>query len=381
VAATPRTAPKRTKRQRRASWGRRRLLPSGRWQASYVGPNGQTYTAAATFDTKGQADAWLAQRHSEVARDEWRPQARKADRVTVASYCETWLGQRELKPRTREGYRTLLDRQILPTLGATHVDKLIPAAVRTWYSKLNADTPTQRAHAYALLKAICKTAVDDDLLAANPCRVRGAGQAKRVSRTKPATPDELAALVAAIPQRYKAMTALAGWSGLRFGELIELRRKDVDLKAGVVHVRRAATLVDGQHVIGTPKSDAGVRDAPIPPHLLPLVRQHLVDMGIHGREELLFPAAGDPGKHLRPGTLCKVFYPAREKIGRPDLRFHDLRHTAGSNATRVGANLAEVMALLGHSTPAAALRYQHVTEGRPAEIAAALSALAGGTRK
>lgn len=367
-------------RQRRATWGRRRYLPSGRWQASYVAPDGQTYTAADTFENKGQADAWLAQRHSEVARDEWKPQARKADRVTLTSYAETWVGQRELKPRTREGYRKLLDRQILPTFGAIHVDKLTPSAVRAWYSKLDAGTPTQRAHAYALLKAICKTAVDDDLLTANPCRVRGAGQTKRVSKTKPATPDELAALIAAMPERYRAMTALAGWTGLRFGELIELRRKDVDLKAGVVHVRRAAALVEGQHVIGTPKSDAGIRAVPIPPHVLPAVRKHLADMGVHGREALLFPAANDPAKHLRPGTLCKVYYPARDKIGRPDLRFHDLRHTAGSNATRVGANLAEVMAFLGHSTPAAALRYQHVTQGRPAEIAAALSRLAETTK-
>lgn len=366
------------KRQRRATWGRRRQLPSGRWQASYRGPDGQVYAAVETFDNKGQADAWLAQRHSEVVRDEWRPQPRKPDRVTLTGYAEAWLGHRELKPRTREGYRKLLDRQILPTFGATYVDKVTPASVRAWYAALDPTTPTQRAHAYALLKAICKTAVDDDLLAANPCRVRGAGQTKRVSKTKPATPAELATLIDAIPQRYKAMIALAGWCGLRFGELIELRRKDVDLRNSVVHVTRAAALVAGEHMVGTPKSAAGVRDVPVPPHVLPILRTHLEDMGGRGRDALLFPAATDPAKHMRSATLVKVFYPARDKAGRSDLRFHDLRHTAGSNATRVGANLAEVMELLGHSTPAAAMRYQHVTEGRPAEIAGRLSLLATG---
>lgn len=374
---TPLTRARTTKRQRRATWGRRRQLPSGRWQAYYVGPDRQDYYATETFENKGQADAWLLLRHSEIARDEWKPQGRKSDRVVLTSYAETWLGHRELKPRTREHYRRLLDLFILPTFGATHVDKLTPATVRAWYAKLDPSTPTQRAHAYALLKAICRTAVDDDLLAANPCRVRGAGQAKRVSRTKPATPAELAALIDAMPGRYKAMTALAGWCGLRFGELTELRRKDVDVHDGILHVRRAASLVEGMYVIGTPKSDAGIRDVPIPPHVLPVVRKHLSDMRVTGREALLFPAASDPRKHMRPATLTSVFYPAREKIGRPDLRFHDLRHSAGSNATRVGANLAEVMTLLGHSTPAAAMRYQHVTEGRPAEIAAALSKLAG----
>ncbi len=176
------------KRQTRAVWGRRRSLPSGRWQASYVGTDGETYQAAETFDSRSDADAWLAQRHAEVARDEWKAPVRKVDRVTVTAYSLVWLADRELKPRTREGYRKLLDRLILPTFGALPVDTLTPAAVRSWYAGLDASTPTQRAHAYALLKAICKTAVDDDLLTANPCRVRGAGQAKRVSKTTPPRP-------------------------------------------------------------------------------------------------------------------------------------------------------------------------------------------------
>ena len=66
-----------------------------------------------------------------------------------------------------------------------------------------------------LLKTICATAVADDLLPANPCRIRGAGQAKRVSKTEPASLDELAALVEALPQRYRLMALLAAWCGLR----------------------------------------------------------------------------------------------------------------------------------------------------------------------
>jgi integrase len=189
---------------------------------------------------------------------------------------------------------------------------------------------------------------------------------------------ELTALIDAMPPRYRAMTALAGWAGLRFGELAELRRKDLDLTNAVVRVQRAVTLVEGKHIVGPPKSDAGLRDVAIPPHIMPLVRAHVTEMGVRGREALLFPAAGDPTKHLRPGTLAKVFYPARDKIGRPDLRFHDLRHTAASNASRIGASTFEVMSMLGHSTMAAALRYQHPTEGRPAEIAAGLSKLTEG---
>jgi integrase len=133
--------------------------------------------------------------------------------------------------------------------------------------------------------------------------------------------------------------------------------------------------VGGKSVVTTPKSAAGSRDVAIPPHLLPAVREHLLRHGA-GRDGLLFPAATNPDAHLRHATLGKVFYPAREKAGRPDLRFHDLRHTGATLAAAAGASLAELMARLGHSTVGASLRYQHAAKGRDQEIAEALSKLA-----
>ena len=69
------------------------------------------------------------------------------------------------------------------------------------------------------------------------------------------------------------MTALA-MVRLRCGELVELRRKDIDLKAGVIRVRRGAVRADGQVIIGTPKSEAGIRDVAIRPDLIPMLRAH-----------------------------------------------------------------------------------------------------------
>jgi integrase len=79
---------------------------------------------------------------------------------------------------------------------------------------------------------------------------------------------------------------------------------------------------------------------------------------------------------MQPSTLYKVWYPAREAAGRPDLRFHDLRHTGATLAAATGATLAELMARLGHSTPAAAMRYQHAAADRDQAIAEALSGFA-----
>ena len=181
-----------------------------------------------------------------------------------------------------------------------------------------------------------------------------------------------------MPERYRVMTLLAAWCGLRFGELTELRRRDIDMTAGVIRVRRGVSRVDGDYVIGTPKSDAGIRDVAVPPHLHPALTGHLRANTPNGSDALLFPSATDPSRHLAPASLYKVFYRARLEAGRPDLRWHDLRHTGAVLAAQTGATLAELMGRLGHSTPQAALRYQHVAGGRDAEIAAALSRMAEG---
>lgn len=373
-------------KQGHRGFGRIRKLPSKRFQASYVGPDGLRHNAAETFTTKQDAEGWLAAESRLTSSDDWRsPTARTASRdaarVTLADYAETWLRQRPLKPRTVALYRDLLDRRILPVLGGTPVGKLAPALIRDWHSRLDPSKPRQRAHAYALVRTICTTAVHDDLLSANPCRIRGAGQAKRASETEPATLDELATIVDAMPSRLRLMVLLAAWCAFRYGELAELRRSDLDLRRGVVRIRRGVVWANGAAIIGDPKSEAGKRDVAVPPHMMPAVREHLAAMPMTGRDALLFPAATDPTKHMPGRRVFDPFSRARAAAGRPDLRFHDLRHTGAVYATMAGASLAEVMARLGHSTPTAALRYQHAARGRDAEIAGLLSAMADGTSK
>jgi integrase len=362
------------RRGHRESFGSVRVLTSGRVQARYTGPDGATHTAPTTFDTKGDARAWLALKRSEILRDAWAPQTGKP--VLLDAYARAWLAGRDLKPRTREHYAAMYASRIKPTLGDTPVRAITPAKVRDWYSRLDSTTPTARAHAYGLLRGILATAVVDGLLPANPCHIRGAGTTKRAHKVKPATLAELETLVAAMPSRYRLMTLLAAWCGLRFGELAELRRSDVDLNTGVLHIRRGVVRVNGQVLVGAPKTASSVRDVAVPPHLMPAVREHLRAHIGGGRDGLLFPA--HHGGHLATATLYRVFYPARDAAGRPDLRWHDLRHTGAVLAASTGATLAELMARLGHSTPGAALRYQHAAQGRDAQIAAALSALVAG---
>jgi integrase len=367
----------------KSHFGSIRRLPSGRFQARYTAPDKRTYTAPQTFDSRQYAQAFLARVSADIQRDRWEPPnlslaCDKSEELFFGQYAAGWLKGRDLADRTRGDYAQILRDHILPAFKDVLVTAITPAMVRAWHAGLKDSTgPAMRAHAYSLLRTIMNTAVSDEVIAANPCRVRGAGSTARVKKIRPATLPELEAIAAAMPPRYRLMVLLACWCGLRFGELAELRRSDIDVKNGVVHVQRGVVRVKGARKVKGPKSEAGKRDVAVPPHLMPAVRDHLAGHVKPAQDALLFP--GFHGGHMAPSSLHQVYKPAREAAGRPDLRFHDLRHTGAVLAAATGATLAELMARLGHSTVSAAMRYQHAAADRDKVIAAALSELAAGS--
>lgn len=365
------------------TFGSLRRLPSGRWQAAYTGPDKERYRAPGTFATKGAADKWLAKESVRFSDLDWTPPgalaagaAEVAKPVLFGEYSAVWLAGRTLKPRTRELYAGLLSGPLADFLPVP-VKDIDVVAVRAWHARMGTATPTRRAHAYSLLGSVLKDAVIDGLLPMNPAVIRGAGVSRKKHVTKMATPDELVVIINEMPERYTAMVLLATWCAMRFGELIELRRSDVDFREGVIRIERGAVRCEGEVIIGDPKSEAGKRTVAIPPHIVPALKKHLADHVRFGKDALLFPAV-DGHSTLAPSTFYGSYYPARNAAGRPDLRFHDLRHTGAVLAARTGATLAELMGRLGHSTPSAAMRYQSIAKGRDAEIAEAMSKMAAG---
>lgn len=365
----------------RRRFGQVRRLPSGRYQARWR-LAGRWYTARRdsdggpqTFTTAKKAEAHLAWVRVEIEAGRWAPPDHSGPVPTFATYAETWLAGRDLATRTRDHYRQLLDAHILPTFGAQRLDAITPAHVRAWHASLLAGRPTLRAHAYGLLRAICTTATVDDAMTANPCRVRGASTARRASTTTPATLDELATIVEAMPPRLRLAVDLSAWCALRFGEVVALRRMDVEPAAGLIHVRRSVARTSHGVEVKEPKTAAGLRTVHLPPHLTPALEAHLATHTQPGKTGLLFPAAS--GGYLAPATVYGAYYPARNLAGRPDLRWHDLRHTGAVLAASTGATLADLMGRLGHASPRAAMRYQHAAEDRDRQLAANLSGLAG----
>lgn len=358
--------------------GRLRQLPSGNWQARFRGPDGVERPAPKTFATKLDADAWLDRQAQDVRRGEWQPpDALPHRRQTFRDYALAWMETRDLRPRTRVDYRKFLDNLVFPTFGDLPLDRIEPQSVRNWYGSLNPSKPTTRARAYQVFHAIMATAYADDLIVANPCRVRGGGTTRRSHDIQPATLDELAVIAQNMPDRYRLMVYLAAFCALRFGELTALQRRDLDVERKTVRVRASVARVEGEYIVGDPKTAAGRRTVAIPDALMPDVEAHLERFVARKDDALMFPARH--GGHMAPSTLSRVYFPAREAAGRPDLRFHDLRHTAATLAALNGATIADLMKRLGHASPQAAMIYQHAALDRDTMIAAGLSDMVGPT--
>ncbi len=377
----------RTTTHPRRTWGQIRRLPSGNYQASYSGPDGCRYTADTTYTTRTRAEGWLADERRLIENREWKPPAVRAEEarakaIMLADYADDWLAQRTvngkpLKHRTRLHYRAMLDKHITPELGQIPMAYLTAPAVRAWHAGMDPDAPTIRAHAYGLLHAICATAVDDELIAANPCRIKGATRTPRKREPIILTPGEVAALADAIDEHYRALVLICAWCGTRWGEVTELRRKDISPRAETITVARGVTHRGGVCKSDTTKSSR-VRRVVVPPHIRADIKHHL-DTFVNADPDALLFGPPRSGCHLNDRTFRYQFAPALAAIGRSGVTVHMLRHFAGTQAARVG-NLVEVMAMLGHSTVGASLRYQQVVSGRPAQVAEALSELAADAR-
>ena len=271
-------------------------------------------------------------------------------------------------------YRYQLDRFIVPALGHRAIGDIRVGDVRTWHARIADEvSPLQAAKSYRLLRAMLNTAVEDERIPVNPCRIRGGGVER--SPERPFVDAEIVLRLSdAIEDRYRALVLLAGFGGLRLGELLGLRRCDVLADRSQVRVAvQAVELKSGERIVTAPKTDAGSRTVSLPTSVTAALVRHIDRYTGPDLDDPVF--TGPLSEGLRRATFYTAWSRAVTACGQRGLHLHDLRHAAGTLAAQQGATQRELMARLGHSSPAAAARYQHAAERRDAVIADALQAV------
>ncbi len=176
-----------------------------------------------------------------------------------------------------------------------------------------------------------------------------------------------------MPPELRTLTTLAFWAHTRLGEVLALRRGDVLLERGQLRIERQAVEVDGVGARITEPKAGSRRTITLPEPAVDALRAHLEDLppGLPGAPLFTRP----DGSELRAHHVHYAWKRARIRAGLLDAHFHDLRHAGLTLSAQAGATLAEVMRRAGHSSAAAALRYQHAADQRDAEIATRLSQL------
>lgn len=366
---------------------------STKWQARYTDPADPTGRSRIekTFQSKREAERWLTQQQATVLTGD-HTDPRRADRPfceAVEAWRETRTGA--LAPKTRDRYEDVLRVHLLPEFGRVPLSGLSREVLKRYFARLQREgraAGTVRK-VQTVLSSVLSEAVELGMLRTNPAiRMRLPSPPRKDMAVL--TADEVRELAENIDPRYRVLIYVAAYTGLRAGELWGLRRMDVDLLRGVLHVRQtvkrdtAAADADPRTVdrydreVGPPKNGRP-RTISLPKHLRDMLAAHLTEptKGHTGPDGMVFHTPG--GRAVRHTLFMRTVFRPVVAVALPEkdrLRFHDLRHTCATLLISAGAHAKLVQERLGHASITTTLNlYGHVLPSTEAALVDAMDAL------
>jgi len=308
------------------------------------------------FFRKREAEAALQAQLTDARRG---AAARTRTRVTFADAAEGWLRHgeqvRRLKRSTLGDYRSAVSCHLLPAFGSARLEDVTAQRIERWRGEWLAEHNHRRQaiKLLAIIHGIFERARKEYGLSENP-----AAEVERLRlRYDPAdldfySPEEVWALVrAAASEQDGSMYLTAAFSGLRRGELVALRWRDVDFEQRAIRVQGSFSLGE----VVTPKSGKG-RSVPLVADVATQLARLRQRERLTGPDDPVFP--GVTGDHLDASALRRRFAAVRKAAALRPLRFHDLRHTFGSLAINQ-ASIVQVQAWMGHADVQTTSRYLH----------------------
>jgi len=342
---------------------------NGRYRARYRGPDGRTLSK--TFDRKWDAERFLALTIADISRAAWIDPTRA--RMQFGVWADEWLSLSvDLRASTRSTYERELRAGLLPTFDRIPLAAISPEVVRRWIADQAARgvSPTQANKRFRILRRILNVAVETDHLVKNPCKGIRAPEIPH-QEMQFLTAVEVRDLAEAMPDWCRVWVYFAAETGLRWGEMLGVRQRDLDLLRRKVHVVQQVTEV--QSVIqppSKPKTKAGKRTVDLSPFLTEILMAQL-ERAQPGQNGLVFVNTVGQTPHAS-SFHSGVWVKAKRKAGL-QLRWHDLRHTAVALAVEQGAHALAIKERLGHSTIEVTLdRYGHLFPQLGEAIAAGL---------
>lgn len=271
--------------------------------------------------------------------------------MTVSEWLPAYLDLRrpELAARTMEQYTDLVNRYIVPAIGAVPLEDLRPLAVAQLLAPISAQHPRTAQLVHRFLSAACKRAVSYGLIASNPA---AAVAAPRHRRSSPRWLDADAAralLARSVGSRWHVAWSLALCLGLRRGELAGVRWSDIDMTKRIIIISQQIQTIGGKLAACPPKSEAGKRVIPLPSSLAAeLAMWRRVQCAPVGKDSYVLSCHAD-GSPVTPGAINHALRRDMLRAGLEPINLHGLRHTMATMAVAQGVHLRILQELLGHA--------------------------------
>ncbi|QEU95168.1 tyrosine-type recombinase/integrase [Streptomyces kanamyceticus] len=348
-----------------------------RYRARYIAPDGTEKSKSFPDKQKRKADTWLANIEADVSQGRYIDPL--AGAVTFGRYAKAWMEALTTDPVTRESVEIRLRVHALPYLGDRPMASFRPSHLRVWMRQLEATgrAASYRRSIFANVSAVFTAAVEDRIIAENPCRARSV-RAPRLDprKVKPWTAGRVMDVHEALPDEYREMVAVGAGCGPRQGEIFGLAVEDIDFLGGTLHVVRQVKLLQGTRPVFGPPKGGKERDVPLPETVSFALAAHITR---HAPVEVTLPwktldgppvtasllflsAQGKPLNRTRFNE--KVWQPALRVAGVPTGRengMHALRHFYASVLLDAGESIKALSEYLGHHDPAFTLRtYTHL---------------------
>lgn len=357
----------------RRNFGSIRKLPSGRWQARYPDGFGGLKAAPTTFMTKGDANRWLSVVEADMARGQFIDP--HAGQITVREWAERWLERPGKRPSSIARDRQAME-VFLAQLGVVRLSALTAGMVQDVVNtRAKISKPATVVRDFATFRAVINAAVDADMIGRSPVRKIAIPDIRPPERVA-LTAADLRKLLQHTPDRYRALILVAAVLGLRWGEAVGLRVRDVDFMRRTVTVAQVVEELQGHlRLVPEAKTRSSLRTIAAPPFVIDALAEHLARYGTGSQPEpndLIF--RGPRGGILRRRFGERILRPAVRRAGLPEsLTFHALRHVAVTAMAEAGVPYNVTQHRVGHSTARLTMElYSHRTTEADRAAAVAL---------
>ena len=338
-----------------------------RWQARWVDDTKRQRKQS--FHKKVDADRFIVDIEHQLNVGTYKD-PRSGD-MTFGAYANTWLASNhQIRESTRKLNEGFLRNHLLPAFGRMPLNRLTIEDGRKYLAN-QSRSPEQHKKTMIKCRQILNDAVSEGLIPSNPFATLKLPKATK-KEAQFLTLTELEQLTNVIDPHFKTLIQVAGYMGLRQGELFGLHPERVDLEKKVIHVVEQLDSTANPPVKREPKTKASRRTVAIPNFLVGALEEQLA---LRSSEEFVFTS--HKGMCIRKSDFIRrVFHPALKRIGREGFRFHDLRHTAVALAIDTGAHMKAIQVRMGHANIATTMDvYGHLMPNTDADLAEALDTL------